>query len=115
MKRIVERTQSAVSRVELSRARQNMKVLGDALEAQRECFDGILAEERLRAQVERSALQRDIAALRDEQARAQAAYKEEIERITLAHLKSLGSLRRAYQKRLSGIRSVAGHEELAAS
>jgi hypothetical protein len=119
---------SLVPRTELFQAQRDMKTLAQALEAQRKCFDGILADERQRATQARtdleersrelaqrvaaltalqSSLQKELDAARDQLVREAASHQAQLCRVTRAHLASLGALRRAYQKRLSEPRAAA--------
>ena len=75
--------QLTLAHQKLAELQDELHIMSDALELQRQCFDGILKEEKDRAQ-----------ALVEEM-------KEKLARATQAHFETLSAMRRAYEKRLS--------------
>lgn len=107
--------QLTLAHQKLAQLEQDLDVMRDALALQRECFDGILQEEKNRTQALLEEMKNKLNAahdmvhrldeerkrLADEREQLIAEHKETLARTTQAHFEALSAMRRAYEKRLS--------------
>jgi hypothetical protein len=107
--------QLTLAHQKLAELQEDLHVMSDALELQRQCFDGILQDEKNRAQALVQAANDKLAAahdmvhrldderkrLADERETLIVEHKETLARATQAHFETLSAMRRAYEKRLS--------------